>query len=71
MNRIGSYLVGTMGTGNSLGSAVTLWDANQANADENGQNLWQGAYARAGSADYRVGQTTPGAAHSYRLRLSV
>ena len=59
-NRIGSFVVGTSSWSLNTGAAFAVVDTALANADEALQNKWQGAYVRAGSADYRVGSFNTG-----------
>ncbi len=60
LRRIGSFLVSSTAVQGSINLGLVVIDPAQANSDLANQNVWQGAYLRAGSADYRVGSFNTG-----------
>lgn len=55
LRRIGGGYLGTTNIAGSINLPFVVMDPAAANPDLAGQNMWQGAFIRAGSSNYRVG----------------
>ena len=60
VNRLHTVTLGTAQLTVGVGSAVNVFDPAYGNTDYSGQQLYQNAWIRAGSADYRVGSFNVG-----------